>query len=153
MRYILRRNKMAIGIVKTTAAGTQRYRNVGAVGAINGTDTSATGVFGTPQAWTQSSGRQVGHSVIFYLITTGVDLRNDDDGDNKAFEAVLRALPTTPLSYNTTGTTNTLIHVIMDATNAQSAAALQTAVQALGTVNSLDLSGATVTLGTSFVVS
>lgn len=141
---------MAIGIVKTTAAGTQRYRNVGAVGAINGTDN---GTFGTPAAWTQSSGRQVGHSVIFYLITTGVDLRSNDDGDNEAFEAVIRALPTTPLSYNTTGTSNTLIHVIMDATNAQSAAALEAAIQALGTVNSLDLSGATVTLGTSFVVS
>jgi hypothetical protein len=141
---------MAIGVVKTTAAGTQRYRNVGAVGAINGTDN---GTFGTSAAWTQASGQQVGHSVIFYLITTGVDIRSNDDGDNEAFEAILRALPTTPLAYHTTGTTNGLVHVIMDATNAPAASVLQTAVQALGTVNSLDLSSATVTLGTSFVVS
>jgi hypothetical protein len=141
---------MAIGVSKTTAGGVQRYANAGAFGAINGTDN---GTFGTAQAWTQASGKQVGHSVIFYLITSGVDLRSNDDGDNEAFEAIIRALPTTPLAYHSTGTTNGLIHVIMDATNAQSAAALQTAIQALGTVNSLDLSGATVTLGTSFVVS
>ena len=127
---------MAIGVSKLTPGGAQRYTNVGAVGTLNG-----------------ASGAQIGHSVAFYLITTGVDIRSADDADGEAFEAILRALPTTPLAYHTTGTTNGLVHVIMDGTNSESAANIQARIVALGTVGGLDLSSATVTLGTSFVVS
>jgi hypothetical protein len=148
---------MAIGVSKDTAAGTQRYFNVGAAGSINGGDN---GTFGTPAAWTQAAGLQVGHSVIFYKIalidagSSAVALTNEDNDDNELFEIALRQLATTPLAYYAVAATG-VIHVVMDAPNAEPASVIQARIRALGTsvgANGADVSLSTVTLGTSFTV-
>jgi hypothetical protein len=148
---------MAIGVSKLTPAGAQRYKNVGAAGSINGGDN---GTLGTPAAWTQAAGLQVGHSVIFYKIalidagSSAVALTSEDDGDNELFDIALRQLGTTPLAYYAVAATG-IIHVVMDAPNAEPASVIQARIRALGTTvgaNSADISLSTVTLGTSFTV-
>lgn len=135
---------MAIGISKLTAGGVVRYAYAGAVGTLNGT-----------------SGAQVGASLKFFLVTvkdgsnSAVDLRSEDDGDNEAFEAVIRALPQGVLAYYAANANTGVISVIVDGVNAPQAAELQTTIRALGTTvgaNSVDVSGTTVALGTAFTV-
>lgn len=135
---------MAIGISRLTPGGAVRYSYAGAVGTLNGT-----------------SGAQVGASVKFFLITAkdgsnaAVDLRSEDDGDNEAFEAILRVLPQGVLAYYAANANSGVISVVVDGVNAPQAAELQTTIRALGTAvgaNSVDLSGTTVALGTSFTV-
>ena len=148
---------MAIGASKLTAAGAQRYTNVGAAGSIKGTDN---GTLGTPSAWTQAAGKQVGHSVIFYKIalidaaSSAVAITTEDNNDDEIFEIALRQLATTPLAYYGVAATG-VIHVVMDAPNAEPASVIQARIRALGTTvgaNSVDVSLSTVVLGTSFTV-
>ena len=56
------------------------------------------------------------------------------------------------VSYSSANGSGGTISIACDGVNAPAASVLQTALQALGTVNSMDISGTTVTLGTSFTV-
>jgi hypothetical protein len=89
-----------------------------------------------------------------FVIDCGGDLQAQDAdaaGEvDQAVEAVIREVQ--PLMYFTPSASDGLIHVIVDG-HAVDAATLQARIRAMGTVNSYDLSGATVTLGTSIVVS
>lgn len=88
-----------------------------------------------------------------FVIDAGGDLQAQDAdaaGEvDQAVEAVIREVQ--PLMYSTPSASDGIIHVIVDG-HAVDAAGLQLRIRALGTVNSYDLSGATVTLGTSIVV-
>ena len=89
-----------------------------------------------------------------FVIDAGGDLQAQDSDSagevDQAVEAVIREVQ--PLMYFTPSASSGLIHVIVDG-HAVDATTLQARIQAMGTVNSYDLSGATVTLGTSIVVS
>jgi len=135
---------MAIGVSKLTAGGVQRYVNVGTVGALNGT-----------------AGTQVGASLKFFLITVkdvsnaAIDLRAEDDADNEVFEAVVRALPQGLLAYFAANANTGVISAIVDGVNAPTATELRDKIRALGIsvgANTVDVSGTTVTEGTSFTV-
>jgi hypothetical protein len=98
--------------------------------------------------------------VIFYKIalidagSSAVALTNEDNDDNELFEIALRQLATTPLAYYAVAATG-VIHVVMDAPNAEPASVIQARIRALGTsvgANGADVSLSTVTLGTSFTV-
>jgi len=84
-----------------------------------------------------------------FLIDAGGSLVNQDAdaaGEvDQAMEAVIREVQ--PLMYYSTGTDGT-ITVVVDG-HAVDATTLQLRLQALGTVNGYDLSGATVTLASS----
>jgi len=85
-----------------------------------------------------------------FIIDAGATLA-DQDADSagevdQALEAVIREVQ--PLMYYSA---TDKIHIIVDG-HAVDAATLQARIQALGTINSYDLSGATVTLGTSITV-
>ena len=87
------------------------------------------------------------------LIDAGGDLQAQDSDSagevDQAVEAVIREIQ--PLMYFTPSAGNGIIHAIVDG-HAIDADTLQARIRALGTVNSYDLSGATVTVGTSIVV-
>ena len=85
-----------------------------------------------------------------FVIDAGGDLQAQDDGIDEAVEAVIREVQ--PLMYLTPSAGDGIIHVIVDG-HAVDATTLQARIRAMGTINSYDLSGATVTLGTSIVVS
>ena len=122
------------------AVFTRTNGTVGAVGTLNGT-----------------SGAQVGQSVKLYLVTvkdvgaSAVDIRGEDDAVNEVFEVVLKQFPAV-LAYYAANATSGVISIICDGHSAPAASVLQTAIQALGTVNSLDISGTTVADGVSFTV-
>lgn len=135
---------MTIGVSRLTPGGVVRYSYAGAVGTLNGT-----------------SGAQVGASVKFFLITikdgsnSAVDLRSEDDGDNEAFEAIVRALPQGVLAYFAANANTGVISVIVDGVNAPQATELRDNIRALGTAvgaNNVDVTGTTVSVGTSFTV-
>lgn len=120
------------------------YTYAGLVGTLNGV-----------------SAAQVGQSVKLYLITvkdagdSAVDLRTEDDAVNEAFEAVIRALPQGVLTYYAANAGTGVISVICDGVDAPAASVVQAAIRNLGTAvgaNSVDVSGTTVTDGTSFTV-
>jgi len=101
-----------------------------------------------------------GVSTAFYLITvkdasnTAVDLRPESEV-NEAIEYVVRAVPSV-IIYDIANAATGVIHAIADGHAALSAAALQTAIRALGTTvgnNSIDVSGTTVAAGLGFTVS
>jgi hypothetical protein len=119
---------MAIGV--TRSAG---YTYAGSTGVLNG-----------------ASLAQVGGSVKLYVVAAGGSLAALDDGANEAFEAILQLFPAliTYYAHASTGA----ISVIVDGVNAPAASVIQTALQALGSSKGIDLSSATVTDGTSFVV-
>lgn len=120
---------MAIGL--TRSAG---YNYAGSTGVLNGIQYA-----------------QVGQSVKFYVVAAGVNLSAEDDAANEAFEAIIQAFPPV-LAYYAHATTGA-ISLVCDGVNAQDASVLQTALQAIGTKKgSVNLSSATVTDGTSFVV-
>lgn len=130
---------MAIGV--TRSAG---YTYAGAVGTLNG-----------------ASGAQIGASLKFYLITvkngsaSAIDLRTEDDAVNEVFELVLRQMSSGILAYHAADAATGVISVIVDGVNAPDAAALQTAIRAMGTsvgANGVDVSGTTVANGASFTV-
>jgi hypothetical protein len=89
-----------------------------------------------------------------FVIDAGGDLQGQDAdaaGEvDQAVEAVIREVQ--PLMYFTPSAGDGIIHVIVDG-HAIDATTLQARIRAMGTVNSYDLSGATVTLGTAIVVS
>lgn len=101
-----------------------------------------------------------GVSTAFYLITvknaaaTAINLTPESE-TGEAIEAVVRAIPSV-IVYDIANAATGVIHAIADGHAAPSAAALQTAIQALGTtvgVNSIDVSGTTVQAGLGFTVS
>ena len=92
-----------------------------------------------------------GQSIKLYIVAS-VNLSAEDDAANEAFEAIIQAFPPV-LAYFSHATTGA-ISLICDGVNAPAASALQTALQAIGTKKgSVNLGSATVTNGTSFVVS
>ena len=94
---------------------------------------------------------EVGQSVVFYIVAS-VNLSAEDDAANEAFEAIIQAFPPV-LAYFAHATTGA-ISLVCDGVNAPDASVLQTALQAIGTKKgSVNLGSATVTNGTSFVVS
>jgi len=95
---------------------------------------------------------QVGQSVKFYVVNAGVNLSAEDDAANEAFEAIIQAFP--PVLAYYAHPTSGVISLVCDGVNAQDASVLETALQAIGTrKGSVNLGSATVTNGTSFVVS
>mgnify|MGYP003630402979 CR=1 FL=1 len=72
-------------------------------------------------------------------------------GIGGAIEAVARELGSTLVMFQSVGTAGAF-HAIMDG-HGVDADSLQVRIQALGTVNAYDLSGATVALGTAITVS
>jgi hypothetical protein len=100
-----------------------------------------------------------GASLAFYLVTVkdvsavAIDLRPESEV-NEAIELVVRSIPST-IAYDIANATTGVIHVICDGHAALSAAALQTALRALGTTvgtNNIDVSGTTVSAGAGFTV-
>ena len=88
---------------------------------------------------------RLGGSIRFFKISTGVDLRFEDDGSNEAYEAVLHTIPGL-LAVSSVGATGT-IHVCVEASP------LQERIRALGTGNgAVNLSSTTVIEGTSFTI-
>ena len=86
-----------------------------------------------------------------FVIDAGADLTNASGVLDGALEQLVREVQ--PLMYFSTGTSG-VVHVIVDG-HAVDAATLQARIRAIGTngVDSYNFAGATVTLGTSVVVS
>jgi len=127
---------MAIG--QTRSAG---YAFTGITGKLNG-DANATG---TDQV-------EIGQSIKLYVVAAGVNLAAEDDAADEAFEAIILAFP--PVLAYYAHATSGAISLICDGVNAPDASVLQTALQAIGTKKgSVNLGSATVTNGSSFVVS
>jgi hypothetical protein len=121
---------MAIGVTRSSG-----YAFTGATGILNGV-----------------SGAQIGQSIKLYVVAAGVNLSAEDDAADEAFEAIIQSFPPV-LAYYAHATTGA-ISLICDGVNAPDASVLQTALQAIGTKKgSVNLGSATVTNGTSFVVS
>ena len=127
---------MAIGIDRSAG-----YLYAGITGKLNG-DVNATG----------TGYAEIGQSVKLYIVAAGVNLSAEDDAANEAFEAIIQAFPPVLAFY--AHATSGAISLICDGVNAPDASVLQTALQAIGTrKGSVNLGSATVTNGTSFVVS
>ena len=101
-----------------------------------------------------------GASLDFYVVTVkdtsaaAIDLRPESEV-NEAIELVVRAIPGT-IAYDIANAATGVIHVITDGHAAPSAAALQTALRAMGDdvgTNSIDVTGTTVAAGAGFTVS
>jgi len=121
---------MAIGV--TRSAG---YAFTGATGVLNGVQYS-----------------EVGQSIALYVVAAGVNLSSEDDAADEAFEAIIQTFPPI-LAYYAHATTGA-ISLICDGVNAPDASVLQTALQAIAAKKgAVNLNGATVTNGTSFVIS
>jgi hypothetical protein len=130
---------MAIGINRSG-----NYDFVGDTGYLNGRNTS--------DIFKNIRNAIIGQSVKFYVVDAGVDLSDEDDAANEAFEAIIQSFP--PVLAYYAHPTSGAISLVCDGVNAQDASVLQTALQAIGTrKGSVNLSSATVTNGTSFVVS
>lgn len=87
-----------------------------------------------------------------FVIDAGADLQSEDDGVDEAVEAIIREVQ--PLMYYIPSASSGIIHVIVDG-HAVDATTLQLRIRALGATvgpNEYDATGATVTLGTTFVV-
>lgn len=92
-----------------------------------------------------------GGSVRFFKIDTGVDLRNEDDASDEAYEAVLQAIPGL-LAVSSVGSSG-VIHACVEAHSCLNADALQAEIQRLGTFKgAVNLGSTTVVEGTSFTV-
>lgn len=93
-----------------------------------------------------------GQSIKLYVVAAGVNLSAEDDAADEAYEAIIQTFP--PVLAYYAHPTSGAISLICDGVNAPAASALQTALQAIGTKKgSVNLGSATVTDGTSFVVS
>ena len=92
------------------------------------------------------------HNLKLIMVDTGANLQTEDDAPSEAVERALQIIQ--PLVYLIPSNTSGQIHCIVDGSQFDSAA-LQAQLRFVGTdtVNSYDFSGATVTVGTSFVVS
>lgn len=119
---------MAIGINRSAG-----YNYAGSTGMLNGIQYS-----------------QVGQSVKFYIVAS-VNLSAEDDASDEAFEAIIQIFP--PVLAYYAHATSGAISLVCDGVNAPAAGVLQTALQAIGTKKgAVNLSSATVTEGSSFVV-
>jgi hypothetical protein len=92
------------------------------------------------------------HNIGAVVIDAGASLTAEDDATREAVERVLSIVQ--PLAYFLPSNTSGQIHCIVDGSQFD-ATAVREQLQAIGTdnVNGYDFSGATVTLGTSIVVS
>lgn len=92
------------------------------------------------------------HNLKFVVVDAGASLTAEDDATREAVERALQVIQ--PLAYFLPSNTSGQIHCVVDGSQFD-AASLEAQLQAIGTdnVNSYDFSGATVTLGTSIVVS
>lgn len=115
---------------------------------------------GATEVLNGASGKQLGGSLKFYLVTiknaggTAINLTAEDDADGEVFEKVIRMFNSVQ-AYDSVGASG-LVYVITDGHAAASAADMQTAIRALGTSvgpNTIDVSGSTVEDGASFTVS
>jgi len=86
------------------------------------------------------------------MVDTGASLTSEDDAPSEAVERALQLIQ--PLVYWMPSNTSGQIHCVVDGSQFD-ATSLQTQLQAVGTdnVNGYSFASATVTLGTSFVVS
>ena len=134
---------MAIGVTRSA-----NYTYVGATGSFNGINN---GTIGTPGTWALGAEGQLGGSVVLYSVNAQASLASQDDAANEAFSAILRVFPSIICFY--AHATSGIINIICDGVNAPPAAALEAALDAVGTVNGFDCSACTVAVGTSFVVS
>lgn len=112
-----------------------------------------------------ASGAQLGQSLAFYNIVVknvgaaAQDLRPEmaagiNGGKGLAVEAILRVCPAA-IAYSVVDDNSGVINLICDGHAAPSAATLQSTLQALGTsvgTNTMDVSGTTVSLGSTFTV-
>jgi hypothetical protein len=83
---------------------------------------------------------------------SNIDLRAEDDAVDEAVEMIVKEL--NPLAYFVVNANTGLIYLVMDK-NINSASELQTRIRNMGSavgVNSIDVRGTDVTLGTSFTV-
>jgi hypothetical protein len=85
-----------------------------------------------------------------FVIDAGADLQTEDDGVDEAVEQVIREVQ--PLMYFTPSAADGIIHVIVDG-HAVDADTLQARIRNMDTGAGYRFNGATVTLGTSIVVS
>lgn len=92
------------------------------------------------------------HNLELIMVDTGANLQTEDDATREAVERALQIIQ--PLAYFLPSNTSGQIHCVVDSSQFDEVA-LETQLQAIGTdnVNGYDFSGATVTVGTSFVVS
>jgi hypothetical protein len=92
------------------------------------------------------------HNLKAVVVDAGASLTAEDDNTREAVERVLSLVQ--PLAYFLPSNTSGQLHCIVDGSQFD-AAAVEDQLQAIGTdsVNGYDFSGATVTLGTSIVVS
>lgn len=112
-----------------------------------------------------ASGAQLGQSLSFYNIVVknvgavAQDLRPEmaagiNGGKGLAVEAILRVCPPA-IAYSVVDDNSGVINLICDGHAAPSAATLQSTLQALGSsvgTNTMDVSGTTVSLGSTFTI-
>ena len=110
---------------------TRTNGGVGAPGALRGVAQLAGYVI---------TGKDTGGSAVNIQASTGVD---------GVIESVIREVA--PLMYDVKNANGGVVHVIVDG-HAQSAATLQARLQALGTIDSIDISGTTVALATAMTL-
>jgi hypothetical protein len=85
-----------------------------------------------------------------FVIDAGADLQTEDDGIDEAVEEVIREVQ--PLMYFVPSAGDGIIHVIVDG-HAVDADTLQARIRNMDTGSGYRFNAATVTLGTSIVVS
>jgi hypothetical protein len=85
--------------------------------------------------------KDTGGSAVNIQASTGVD---------GVIESVIREVA--PLMYDVKNANGGVVHVIVDG-HAQSAASFQARIRALGTIDSIDLTGTTVALATAMTLS
>ena len=104
---------------------------------------------------TRTNGLGHAHAVLystanlgFYVIACGASVAGKG-GIGSTIEAIAQAM--NPIALNSEGTAG-LINIVVDGSQ-HTAASLTRILQSLGTVDSIDLSSATVTAGGQFIVS
>ena len=139
---------MAIGVTRSS-----NYYTVGTVGKISGYNSALPSSYGGAGTVSQN----IGASVQFFhiVVKNGSASARDvsgETGQGGVLDVIFRNLPQGILAYFITNDNSGTVSIVVDGVNAPTAASLQSALQALGTVNGMDLSGTTVTLGSSFAV-
>ena len=104
---------------------------------------------------TRTNGLGHAHAVLystanlgFYVVACGASVAAKGGGGS-TIEAIAQAV--NPIALNSEGTAG-LINIVVDGSQ-HTAASLQAIVRDLGTIDSIDLSAATVTAGGEFIVS
>ena len=134
--------------------------------------TRVNGLAGDVGVLNGATGAIIGASTKFYNIVvknvggTSINLQPLDDAPNEAFEKIMRVMPSGILAFYAPADTSGVISVVVDGHAAPVATTgdatkpgLQEIIRALGTTvgaadgaTQADVSGTTVTLGTSFTV-